>query len=86
MPLAHPPSYRENPVRWAFGVLGFGIKIPDIDRAPIRLNYLDIHHPFATSNELVQRISSHYMRQAIREVPSPTIHPFCLRPNKSVKH
>ena len=79
MPSPHPPSYRENPVRWAFGVLGFGIKIPDIDRAPIRLNYLDIHHPFATSNELVQRISSHYMRQAIREVPSPTLHPFRLR-------
>lgn len=67
MTTPNTPADEENPVRWAFGVLGFGIKIPDIDRAPIRLNYLDIHHPFATSNELVQRISSHYMRQAIRE-------------------
>ena len=64
-----PYIYREeNPVRWAIGALGVGIKIPNIDNAPIRLNALILQHPFATQKDLMQRVAAYYQQQAILEV------------------
>ncbi|KAL6077052.1 Vacuolar Protein [Balamuthia mandrillaris] len=57
--------HKDNPVRLAFGALGLGIKLPNIEGAPIRLNSLILRHPFTTQEELIERISAHYVRQAI---------------------
>lgn len=41
-------------------------KIPNIENAPLKLNALLIEHPFATPEQLADRITKHYVVQAIK--------------------
>jgi len=46
---------------------GFVDNIPNIESAPLRLNALQLEHPYASRQELWKVILDHYTKQAIRE-------------------